>query len=677
MSSTLEAARIDDQIRRIHRELKQNFDRLLQKEREAEQFSPEIPDLESRVSLLQSELSSLESETARFHSDIDFLRRDREHCDQQTAQIRQLTSEFSAQNSTFSVSPIPDLPSDIRSQVLSKITEILDTIAIEYRGFDSEEYTASLQQNHEMQSAIDRELSILTRLPHSDWEIADDFRDRLEEFCLRYYPEELSLNGVLSEIEIPCLSEPLQVLERKLNPQIPAPPRIQQLRSEISNIVGILRNQQNQEIKVYQEQLRFFEKLKECLDRATAVDVSIIENQFHERLKMLKNLNEIRPLQIPQFTANPQQEIDPFDVLSIHFADFCEVLRKSGTNSIVTEIEEAADRALSIPEFALPPTPKLVKHSIQSSDLTELAGQLRTISETTKTIVPIGTLQSLTNSHRTALLTDPPLFQSEPLRGDELFESNDDQWNLTSFEAFRNAALSKLPPELAKRFELPDSSSLVPQIEEFECEEDAENLDADELKFESNLENRTILLNSLLRTMASIEIPSPPIISEPIQVSSESELVDPQPLLDAVDQVLSPEHQNTAVLADEIRDLEMRLDATLREIAAFEEEESDESERIALEEEVAVRGRELESLKKRVQDEVEIVKALKAERTKLTEQNSALQVKVNESEELEEELRQAEEELRRKQAELRSKKKNFEEEEQLWANLHVTEGTLV
>jgi uncharacterized protein YPO0396 len=141
--------------------------------------------------------------------------------------------------------------------------------------------------------------------------------------------------------------------------------------------------------------------------------------------------------------------------------------------------------------------------------------------------------------------------------------------------------------------------------------------------------------------------------------------------MDAVDQVLSPEHQSAALIADEVRALERRLAAALEEISTFEKEEYDESERIALEKDIAERSQELDSLKKRVKAEVEVVRALKAERTQLTEQNSRMQAELEEAADLEAILQREEEQLSQKQAEFRLKKKNFEEEEQLLAALHA------
>jgi hypothetical protein len=233
------------------------------------------------------------------------------------------------------------------------------------------------------------------------------------------------------------------------------------------------------------------------------VDVGAIERQMHERLTMLRELNEIRPLQIPDF-ANPDiSTADPFAVIAGHFAEFCDELREQHrASSLVNDIETAAERALAFPEFTRPPPPKYVKKSVQSPDLVDLAAQLRGIAERTKEAVPFEAIQSLANTQRAALSFEPPNL-SPVLEPDEtpLFDDGEGEPESPALTAFRRAAIAKLPPDLAKRFE---SAALVPRIEEFECDDEDENA---EPPFESNLEGRTAVLNSLLRTMASIDLP--------------------------------------------------------------------------------------------------------------------------------------------------------------------------
>jgi DNA repair exonuclease SbcCD ATPase subunit len=666
MSSVAEAALLDSQIRRIHHELRQSLEQLQQKETEAARLSPEIPALESRVAALQSELSSLESETAQFHSEIESLRRQQNEIDEQTKQIRELTSIFSEESESSSET----LPPDLRAEVLAKADEIVEAIVTEYRGFDSADYERLLQENLEMQAAIDRELAVLNCVGDIEWENCDDFREDLDEFCQRYRPVD-TRGESLSAVQVPGAGAPLEVLERRVNPVLPAPPRAQQLKGEITNLVALLRHQRGEEGRIYSDQLAFFERLKKCLDAASEMDIGAIEKQFRERVDMLNELNQIRPLQIPDLEPG-ENEGDPCVVIARHLGEFCGELRRGPrAEALVAEVEAAAEQALSIPNFTPPPPPKFIKQPVQSPDLLELASRLQAISERTREIVPIGAIRSLANSHREALAVEPVVVSSSavPESAEDSKEEDIGADLAAEFAEFRRVAVSKLPPGLAKRFDLPDSSSLIPRIEEFECEED--DVENGLPLFETNLESRTATLNSLLRTMAAIELPTLPTIVEPIRAPRESAPIDSQPLLDAVEQVLSPGHQSPAAIADEIRELEMRLDAALKEIAACEEDECDESERVALEQAIASREQELEPLNRKVQEEVEIVKILKAERTRLTEQTAALQAQINEAGDLDEELRQAEAELSQKQAELRLKKKNLEEEEQLWAALHA------
>jgi hypothetical protein len=175
---------------------------------------------------------------------VDRLRRGRERIDQQCTQIQELTAIFTNENSAFGGTAAPDLPPDLRSQVLDKVNDVVAAISAEYCAFDPTEFDRLLSETHEIQSAIERELAVLSRLPSSDWDPPDDLQVFLDEFSLRHRAGDLRADAALYSIEIPCASEPLQILERRVNAPLP-PPRAQALATEIANLIGLLRRQRN------------------------------------------------------------------------------------------------------------------------------------------------------------------------------------------------------------------------------------------------------------------------------------------------------------------------------------------------------------------------------------------------------------------------------------------------
>jgi DNA repair exonuclease SbcCD ATPase subunit len=650
----LQAHRIDSDIRRIHEEVQRNVQLLKSREAEMATADQQIPALQSRVSSLRASLSHLESENADPRQEIKRLTLERSECDDQNLQLSDLCDLFQPRAQVPRNTHIPELSDDLCQRVHNAVNGAISAITTEYTHFDVNELNAQLNEIAAQEAAVERELSVLRQFALDDWIPVDRTGRILDEFCLRSPSRNLSENLDLSNLPLPIFEGPPIVLERSV------PLKLNRsefnLQKDVQNFITVLKHQQNVELSVYQGQLQFFESLLASLESTPEVDPEWVEEQVRERAQAMQDLDLIAPLYIPEsFAAGA---VDPIDILCSTFAEFCRELEQNHQSaSILAELEESAGTGLSFPEFQKPIVPRHVKRPVVDSQLTEFGDHLKRLAEITKKCqvraVELGRAGGETAAAVVRPVEVPPAFEGEPGNEEALLRE------------LRIAALERLPPSLGEKLE----ASVIgfPKIDDEVIDDDTE---FDQEAPDQDLEDRAIKLNSILSSLASIEISPLPPLTPPPAVIPRFNQVDTQPVIDAVSEILSPVHQNAASIEADILDLDRRLGSARLELASFEEEEDlSENETATLQGSLRERLGEVSEIRSEYDAALAEVKKIVAQKEELERQNVELQAELDDAENIDAELTELRNLVRGKAAELAELKNLQEETRELRAQL--------
>jgi hypothetical protein len=453
-------------------------------------------------------------------------------------------------------------------------------VCTEYSSFDASGFDDFFSEDDQTEAALDSKIEILSQMEADDWIP----QDCLTEFRSHVSPAPAASQFTLSSVAVPHAAAPLEIFERHFVADVPRP-GLEKLKADYDRLNNLLAEREVRAAAVYRGQRRFLEELKiYLLDYEAAFDPDAIMRQLSEQMELLRQADLIVPLRVPS-------DDEPFTAISAEIGHFIEELERNRQSVLLlSELQKSADELVHVPEFAVPPARKYFKRPIPSPQLIGLADHLRQIGEAAKQLLPVSAIQSLTNSYRRSL-SEEPLTQSAVQVSEEI------PLDPERLIQFRQTVASKLPAAIAKRFESCDFSGLRIEYEEVE--------DDFELEVDRELEERSPTLNSLLRSMASLQLPAIPTFSGPRAADFPTQALDSNPLLEAIGQFLSSERQSASGLKAEISDLEQRLAAALKQVTVCEEQQ-EAAERVMreLSDEVAAIEKELPFFPPRLQSRV-------------------------------------------------------------------------
>jgi hypothetical protein len=661
----LEADRLVANIYAIRREVRSSLALLESKEAEMLEAEELLCATGLRMNDLKHTLEQLEMENAEVHRLIEEKRWEKVRIDAEIKHVRELCEVFRRRNNELRYTDVQELSPEMHCSVLEKLDEVLCAISSEFvQGSDSG--FEQLRKIAEQEETIDREIHVLSEIQCEDWRPCDPMRVYLQDLCLRHPDSTIDSHVNLSSLESPKSLHQLQVLQKSVQPSLPSPPIVSELKNAVSNLAKVVKIRHSANAKIYEGQHHFFERL---VNRISAnlenYNMATFERQLNEKLRKLREISAIEPLVIPSVDS---LRSDPAEIISEHLSQICEILQQNRQNAHLAErLEQSAGNSLRIPEFEMPAVPKHIKNPIFSPQLTELSEQLRKLKNLSSVFVPLSTIQSLAACHRAALSVQPPdiecVVQTQiprPLR----FEEN--SLRDSTIAEFEELAKSRLPPALAKRLDAEHLRFAPTRIDEADVE-DEKNCEETFEPFESGIEERGAIVNSLLRSMTAMEIPQlhrvvPPAVRE----MEPEESLDVEPILEIVDELLKPERQMASFLIDEIRELEGRLAELERKSSAFhEEEEVGENEVMKLRRQISELKRKEEEGEGLYQLEITEIKSLNARKEEIQKHNMELQQELEKGEHIEEEWRNLEKALTEKREFLRQKKQAFEEEQAL------------
>jgi septal ring factor EnvC (AmiA/AmiB activator) len=639
------SARSDATIRQIHREVTANRRVLEEKEAEAREAEAAIPNLESRVSALRAQIAEVDAESGEFAQQFARQQRACDGIQEQTRRLRELGAVFQARERDSGASDAAELPPDVRARVLSKIGEVIDTVREEYSEFDASEFDNFFNESDQLEAEIDREIELLSQMEADDWVPRDELQDGLAEFCSHFGPPPTASQLTLSTVAVPHATAPLEIFERHFACEVP-PPSLEKLRAEYDCLNSLLTARQNREAGIYREQRRFLKGLKPyLLQYEAAFDADAISRELGEQTRRLPEPDLIVPLRIPT-------DDEPLAAFSSEIGHFIEELERSRRSALLlSELEKSADEVVRVPEVTVPPPPTYVKNSIPSPQLVELADRLQQIGEAVRQLIPVSAFQSLTNSYRRSLSEEPP--PQSAIQVSDAIELDPQR-----LIQFRQTVASKLPPVIARRLESCDFSG--PRIEYEEVEDDLE------LKVDRELEERSTALNSLLKSMAAIQLPAIPTFPEPSAGDLPSGPLDSSPLLKAIGKLLSSDQQTASALKVEISDLEQRVAAALEEVAGREtEQQAAERELRELSDQIAAKEEALSVTSGKVARKSEKIRQLRKERSEAQEKQAAMEEEINAAANIDDVIAMKKAELGNMREELAQSKKIAEDEEEL------------
>jgi predicted nucleic acid-binding Zn-ribbon protein len=640
----MQSVSFEETIRQIHREVTENRRVLEEKEAQARLAEEEIPILESRVSTLRAQIVTAETESYESRQQIARLHRARDEIQEQAKQLRELGEVFESQQPDHSDSGAVELPPDLRAQVLRKIDEAIATVCTEYSGFDASEFDAFFKESNEVEAAIDGEIEILSQLTSDGWFPRDELQDCLTEFCSHFGPPPTASRLTLSSVTVPHAVAPLEIFERRFTAKASLP-SLEKLKSDSDRLNSLFAGRLNREADIYRDQRGFLEELKAYLLRyEAAFDPDAIRRELTRQMRLLRKTDLIVPLRIPSGD-------EPLAAITSEIGRFIEELERNRRSALLlSELERSADEVVRVPEFTVPPAPKYVKNPIPSPQLVELADHLREIGEAAKQLMPVTAIQSLTNSYRRSLSEEPPT-QSVTQVSEEI------ELDPECLIQFRQTVTSKLPAVIARRFESCDFSGRRIEYEEVE--------DDFELDVDRDLEERSATLNSLLRSMAALQLPAIPTFSEPPTADFPIAALDSDPLLKAAGQLLSSDLQSASVLKAEISDLEQRVATVLEEVAVREEQQQAVERALReLSDQIAATEKVLSVISARVTLEGDEVTQLRRERSEAQARQTEMQEEINASADIGELIATREAELSEMREELANSRRNVEDEEE-------------
>lgn len=662
-ASLRDASQLESTIRVIESEMIESEHRLQREQQSYEENSARTRDLEPRVSELRRQYEELYEENSEYHRFISEKCKEKEQYECVAVKLEELAAQIADRNNEYRTGANTTLPEEERLQVEAKVDEVVRMAFAEYCHLDSNEYQQEIERLQAELDELDDEIDILSEIKGEEWCPKRPAEIRVKEFCKRYPKVVTESHESLSTIEMPVAETPT-ISEGPVQVVIPEAPDTYEVKSLDRNMAP----QNNMFIRTYQEQYNFLGRLRELIEQNESeqgFNPVKFREQLHQKIRMMQEIGSIDPVQIPT-QADLAESVDPVEVLATHFGKFCDELDKlnSASGSLAAGLEKAAEETLSMPKFVTPPKPRYIKNPTPSPQLTQLSKQLAELSEVTKQCVPVQAIQSITASHRELLQAKmDPVTPKDTLEipvPSSLPEISD--LDMTSVEQFKELAISKFPA-LAARFSSPGLEIIAPPIEKA-CEEAAPPEAAPiDIGVETHIQERSAIINNLLRQLYNMDIPPVANIVPTPTITETYEPIDTTPLLNAIDEVLSPTRLSADVLKDEIGLLERKL-AELRQEAPDMvcEDEINEGEIEELRQRVEMIKSETKELNDEVQAKFTILKELRERDNKIKSENENLEKQIEMIDDVSEQVTKMEIEVKEKRAELLEKQRDFEEE---------------
>ena len=654
-SSLKEAQRLDAQIRKIHRELvgaKQHLESL---ERERDALLKEEPELEDRVSQLRRQLCEIQQANGALQQKIENVRNERCCMDQAIAVLEELVKSFECHHQDLE-QDVENLSDEEMEEIKGLVGALIENVERENCLLAEEEYGGVFQELKQKQEEVDRELSVLEAIECDDWECDADVPIWVNEFCEGYPGRREAARATLSRVCVPCREDPPSVLEQASQVRAADAPDLTDVQVCLDGEIRNMQKRRDQEFKIIQDQLNYFRSLKSLMAKRECemcFDQGKFTEQMNKRVAVVSGIEVMKVVEIPDMdTPSDVEGADPCAILANEFNKFKDELMQRTLDINLPQ----EDSGLKIAPFRMPPEPVYVKESRPSQDLAKLTEQLRQISESAKRFVP-----------------DTPVAIDEvsgPVKTDQFVDSHVDvdipprlpdieQLDSVDIEPLKELVTSKLGSSLAKQFEEPALNIVL----ESEVGEEAHESVADESELDADLAASAEELNKLLEGIASFDMPSVPNVRSTPELRESFEKIDTQPLLDAVDQILSCRQQSASSLRDEIKELEERIETIETAILDFgEEEEIKEGELEELQREIDDLTRQRDEEERELKQIIERLKSLRDKREAQEAQNDGLREELANADDIDQEISEKEPKLREARDQVARKRRAFEEE---------------
>ncbi|KAH0786896.1 hypothetical protein GPJ56_009273 [Histomonas meleagridis] len=507
---------------------------------------------------------------------------ERKQYDEQTEQLTKLINIFEESNAEFQNSNEANLTEQQEAEINQKFEEIVQTISNEYNVPNLNELEKTAKKLCTMKSEIEKEITILKEVD-GQWENDESLSSLINDYS-GGPPFEPDSFCKLSSINFSDPQQQIQIANNII-PFNPPRSKVQQLQLEIEKIVSVLQSHEFISNSLYSAQLDFFTSLKDTLlsNPITEDDVYLYEQQIQDRLKLMSKIFQISPIVIP----HPTNDQNPLESISEQFTSLCEYLNSSNQYSSLSEsLHKLAEQDLSFPEFSIPTKPQYTQKSIQNSSLIELSCKLQELTQRTSQMIPLQILQSLASTHCEALsITQSEIdfsdFEPDLTLTPQKLTPIHERGHTESPEIthFKQIFLSKMPDELQASLSTPQISLTIPHFEDESPQQssiDSILSESENNEFNNSIHTRSGQLNTLLRTMTSLDTPPIPTVGK-VPVSQPRENINTGHILSIIDELLDPTQYERSVLLEEINQLSNKLELLQQKYSSEEEEQVDES----------------------------------------------------------------------------------------------------
>lgn len=668
-NSLAEAAKLDSDIRKIRQEMGINNDKLQAAKEKMNQRKKNIGEKERVVEQLQEQVSQIQAENDDDHLAIKQKTNELKKYREQIRTIEQLIELFKEKMAQYNGDEPKPLNCDNEQKVLGQLEHILLLLNAEYTCYDLSEFQNELQEIQKCRKAIQHELTVLKQFA-KDWEPQDNMDLLIDEFAARSAISDTESPHRLSELSIPICNDRPVLLEHVPKYDLPLPPKIDDFQKSIQDFIDRESIHSDIEKRIFTDQLNFLTALRDKLidSPVSDVDLNNFEEQITNRIKMMEEIKEARLLKISKPNLSEPQ-VDPITLVVSQFLDFYDIIKEEINIPSLTEgIQNEVEDALKLPTYQAPPVPKALKKTTQSNELAEFSVRMQKLSqEMQENITFDGDI--LIPSERTPISNDTSALQNimneypinKPIPSDIL---GDDE----EFSNFQKLYHEKLPSTLS---DLLDNTQFVLDDKEDEAEIPSALDDFIEPnEFSTNLHRRSIELNNLLKGFNDLEFPPTPRIKEPKEVKIDLEPYDQSLVLSSINQLLSPNQQNTVMLSDEIAELKAKLNEVNSQIAEEDQDcDFNEDELLNLKRENAELLQTIESQKKENNECVTEIRKLIETRKSLIKEQEELSAKLESAHSSTSNVAELQATLEEKRKELEGKKAAFEIEKEDWIQM--------
>ena len=563
------------------------------------------------------------------------------------------------------------LSKEKQTEINMKVDDIIYQISAEYT-YSSDDYALEKKQLNKTNASLDREIEILKLMKTDNSRYSDNFDIILDEYCNKFYPDnrpEFKSFGTL-----PTLQKNLNDFKIKnsdINILYPPGLSINDMQLDVINLIKDCKQKskfiKNEYLAQYQELNSIIEALKNR--PVDFQDNLAVENCLQRRLQIMRGIGNIRSIQLPIQTSEKDIKIKSLGEVFAKFDSFFNEIELCKQNRNYNNQPQ-----LEISPFQKPNEPRCIKKSIPSDELVKFAEDLNSVIEQTKQMIPLEWINSITQTYRSLLNLKRYEINSsysnisfEETPAVQEVKDEDVQFDMSSFDKFRETFQRKLPDQLSSSLDTKRVALEIPIPENSSKNGNADNQNMDlPLNLSKNFLNRIKTTNIILRELASrekigvpqLKIPKPPEINQPD--------IDSKSLIEKVNEVLSPEQQSIRYLKGEIERLNARIEELSDQTTGRDEEEDDDDDNSeslqSIEEETALLSQTIESFKAKHDHYEELIAELREKRDKIKSECESLNEYI-ESNELTDEI------VNEFEKNYQTKKEEFEQKKTTWKEL--------